>query len=118
MRMYFAAVAPPNPPPITTTRPFGAVVAQPAADSVAPAAASFRKSRRLNSVIAASLALLRREPARQLVDLLVAVTLGDLVHHGRRALAVAERPHLGCNVVLRHSGQWNRVFCSGASVGT
>src|SRR5262245_17897816 len=45
MRMYLAAVAPPKPPPMTTTRALeGALVAQPASET-APAA--FRKSRLL-----------------------------------------------------------------------
>lgn len=47
---YLAAVAPPKPPPMTTTRPRASapfVVAQPAARVVASAAEILRKSRRL-----------------------------------------------------------------------
>ena len=40
-------------------------------------------------------------------DLRVAVALGDLVHHGRGALAIAERAHLGRDVVARQAGERN-----------
>src|SRR5258707_7467374 len=56
-RMYLAAVAPPKPPPITTTRAFDApvpVLAQPAAESAAAAALSFMNSRRFKWAIPAS----------------------------------------------------------------
>src|SRR5687768_13385533 len=98
--MYFAAVAPPKPPPTTTTRAFeGAAVAQPVSDN---APASLRKSR----LFMAS-PLLRGEPGRKRVDLGVAVTLRDLVHHRRWPLAVAERAHLRRDVVLRQAGERN-----------
>src|SRR5258707_15640418 len=59
MRRYFAAVAPPKPPPITTTRAFGPalpvpVLAQPAAESAAAAPVSFRNSRRFRCAIRVS----------------------------------------------------------------
>src|SRR5687768_10545755 len=103
MRRYFAAVAPPKPPPITTTRALegAALPAQPAREA---AAAALRKSLRF---ISASLFLLRGEPGRQRIDLRVGITLGDLVHDGRRPLAVAERPHLVSDVLARQSGERN-----------
>src|SRR5688572_13509167 len=103
MRMYFAAVAPPKPPPITTTRALegAALPAQPVREA---AAATLRKSLRF---ISASLFLLRGEPGRQRVDLRVGITLGDLVHDGRRPLAVAERAHLVGDVLARQSGERN-----------
>src|SRR3990167_7825502 len=95
-RMYLAAVAPPKPPPITTTRPLdGGVLAQPASDA---APASLRKSLRF---MVSSLAFLRGVPRRDGVNLRVGIALGDLVHHGRRPLAVPEGPHLRRDVVAR-----------------
>src|SRR5688500_12777097 len=98
MRMYLAAVAPPKPPPITTTRAVdGAGLAHPLRDT---APASFKKSRRFMPS-----PLLAGEPRRHRIDLRVAIALGDLVHHGGRALAVAEGPHLGCGVLARQPGE-------------
>src|SRR5712691_4639611 len=60
MRRYFAAVAPPKPPPMTITRPIGLDVAlgcvmQPGRNEVAAAAPeALRKSRRLIRFIVAS----------------------------------------------------------------
>ena len=71
--------------------------------------ASFRKSRRLNSVIAASSsasAPRTSSPAASICSSRVA--LGDLVHHRRRALAVAESPHLRGDVILRQARERNR----------
>src|SRR5258706_2885499 len=94
MRRYFAAVAPPKPPQTTITSALYEVPAQPAADSIAAAAESFRNSRRPNwsidLLIAGSSALLRGEPGRHRVELRVGVALGDLVHHRGGPLAVSE----------------------------
>src|SRR6185295_19510715 len=69
-RMYLAAVAPPKPAPITTTRPrAGRVVAQPVADSAAVDTENFRKSRRRIVFMVVPSALLRGEPRRKRVDL-------------------------------------------------
>src|SRR3990167_1644512 len=111
-RMYLAAVAPPKPPPITTTRPLdGGVLAQPASDA---APASLRQSLRF---MVSSLAFLRGEPGRQRVDLRVRVALGDLVHHGGRALAVAEIPQLLGEVIRRNPGERGHVPGHRAALG-
>ena len=59
MRRYFAAVAPPNPPPMTITRPIGfagalGCVMQPGRSEVAAAPEIFRKSRRVNPLMIVS----------------------------------------------------------------
>src|SRR5207302_268134 len=60
MRRYFAAVAPPKPPPMTMTRPMGpdgavGSIAQPgSSEAAARALEVFRKSRRASRFIAAS----------------------------------------------------------------
>src|SRR5262245_6137457 len=82
-RMYLAAVAPPKPAPITTTRALGVpVLAQPAADSAAAAPASLRNSRRLRCVIFDPL-FFRGEVVGELHDLLVGIAFRDLVHDRR-----------------------------------
>src|SRR5688572_17817765 len=102
-RMYFAAVAPPKPPPMTTTRAFeGIAVAQPATER---APASLMKSRRFTAS-----PLLCGEPCRHRVDLRVGIALGDLMHHGRRPLAVAKRAHLGGDVLARQPGERDHVL--------
>src|SRR6266852_1360267 len=59
MRRYFAAVAPPEPPPMTMTRPMGldgaaGYIAQPGRSDVAARAPEvLRKSRRVNRFMAA-----------------------------------------------------------------
>src|SRR5260370_220375 len=92
-----ACITPPHPcapltiKPSPTTRPReGSVLAQPPADKAAADAENFRKARRLNAFMPGSSALQRGEPGRQLLDLRVGIALGDLVHYGGRALAVAE----------------------------
>src|SRR6266571_4165649 len=110
MRMYFAAVAPPNPAPITTARAFVAdVVAQPAADSAAPAAATLRN--RLLCMIAS---LLRGKVGREEIDLLVGITLGELMHDRRRPRAILERLHLRDDLLLGQARQRND-FLGGAA---
>src|SRR5438309_10385609 len=60
MRRYFAAVAPPKPPPMTMTRPMGldgaaGAIAQPgSSEAAAKALEVFRKSRRASRFMAAS----------------------------------------------------------------
>src|SRR5712691_449333 len=109
--MYLAAVAPPYPPPMTTTRAFDdAVLAQPASD-IAPA--SFRKSLRF---IVASF-LLRRKVAGEQVDLRVGVALGDLVHHGGGALALLEGLHLRHQELLRLPGERRDLLGHAAPIG-
>src|SRR5712692_3965888 len=99
IRTYFAAVAPPKPPPITTTRALdGVVVAHPATE-IAPAI--LRKSRRF---MAASL-LLRSEVVGDQLDLRVGIALRELVHDGRGALAVLECLHLVDQKALRQAGK-------------
>src|SRR5258708_12974063 len=76
IRMYLAAVAPPKPAPITTTRALvGDVVAQPAADSVAPAAATLR-----NCLLFTIASLLRGKVGCDEIDLLVGIALANLLH--------------------------------------
>src|SRR5712692_8399968 len=58
-RRYFAAVAPPNPAPMTITRPIGfagtlGCVMQPGRSDVAAAPEIFRKSRRVNRLMIVS----------------------------------------------------------------
>src|SRR6266850_1959800 len=113
MRMYFAAVAPPKPAPITTTRALaGDIVAQPAADSVAPAAASFR-----NCLLLMTSSPLRRKVGGEQLDLLVGIALGELVHHGRRPRAVLERLHLRHDVLLGQAGQGDDLLRGAAALG-
>src|SRR5262245_5164755 len=83
-----AAVAPPNPPPITTTRPAPCAAAPARARPRAPAA-SFRGRRRVGR----ALLRLRGEPGREGVDLLIVETLGDAAHDGRRPGAALEFAH-------------------------
>src|SRR5512137_2756990 len=85
IRMYFAAVAPPYPPPTTTTLPADGpplpVDAQPATAAAAPAAdTAFRNSRRCMPMAVSSLRLLCGEPARDRIDLRVRVALRELGH--------------------------------------
>src|SRR5439155_17620149 len=110
-RMYLAAVAPPSPPPITTTRPFDAAVpAQPASDN---APASFRKS--LRFMIASF--LLRREVPGKQVDLRVGIALGDLVHYGGGPLALLEGLHLRHQELLRLPGERGDLPGRAAPIG-
>src|SRR6185436_20718206 len=51
------------------------------------------------------------------IDLLVGIALGDLVHHGGRALAVAEGAHLRGDVVARHAGERRQDLAVAAAVG-
>src|SRR5574340_1595021 len=99
MRRYLAAVAPPKPPPTMTTRcPCFAtislpVVAQPGnTPNTIPAAPSFKKSRRSNDMlcsliilvvldISLFLSFLRGKVLRQLLEFLVGITLGMVMHH-------------------------------------
>src|SRR5260221_11784309 len=118
-RRYLAAVAPPKPPPSTTTRPRErSVLAQPPADKAAADAENFRKARRLNAFMPGSSALQRGEPGRQLLDLRVGIALGDLVHYGGRALAVAEAAQLRRQLVARHAGKRGEVLGRGLAAGT
>src|SRR5207248_4790404 len=47
----------------------------------------------------------------------VAVALGDLVHHGGRARAVAERLHLPGDVLPRQAGERSNLLCHAAAFG-
>src|SRR5678816_1132291 len=111
IRMYFAAVAPPKPPPTTTTRALdGTLPAHPARPASEPAAANLRKSR-----LSMALPLLPGEPRRQRVDLRIGVALGDLVHHRRLALAVAQCAHLRRDVLARQAGERYHLLGHAAS---
>src|SRR6185503_7517287 len=89
IRTYFAAVAPPYPPPITTTLPRAAlaVVAQPGRYEAAAAVPLTPPSARRNSRRRIDRVLPRRflcgEPAGERVDLLIGVALRELVHDRR-----------------------------------
>src|SRR5258707_12514116 len=72
IRMYLAAVAPPKPAPITTTRALvGDLVAQPAGGSVAPAAATLG-----NCLLFNICSLLPGKVGWDEIDLLVGIALG------------------------------------------
>src|SRR5258708_3335715 len=103
-----AQVAPEKPPPTTTTRPpaFCASAGIGSSAAAAPAAAVLRTSRRLwDTVMVASLILLCAIPIRDGLDLVVGEALGDTVHHGRGALARAERLHGGDDLRRRAADQ-------------
>src|SRR3954470_2988027 len=88
---------------MTTTCAFAGMllVAQAPRPRSPSAAEEWRKERRF---IAASL-LLRREIRGELLQLRLAVALGDLVHHGGGPAAVAEGTQLLQQDIGRHAGQ-------------
>src|SRR5438876_10497482 len=94
-----AAVAPAKPPPTTTTRPVP--WAEATAGARLAAAASFRNLRR---VVMRALLLLRGEPSRDGLDLLIVETLGDAAHHAGRPGAAAILAHGVGDVGRRATG--------------
>src|SRR6267142_2549581 len=94
-----AQLAPPKPPPITTTR--GAACANAGsgnASAVTVAALAPQNSRRLMRWLIPMLApllLLCREPRRNRAQLVVGEALGDAVHDGGGKRAVAKSSHRG-----------------------
>src|ERR1700674_2245308 len=90
-----AQLAPAKPPPTTTMR--GAApwpIAGMASIAVAPAAATWRNSRRLFCMASHSADLfLRAIPGCNRLDLVVGESLGDPVHDGGRALPGPEGAH-------------------------
>src|SRR5262245_15188344 len=87
-----AAVAPPNPPPMTTTRPAPCAGAMAGARPAAPA--SLRKLRR----VVTPLLRLRGKPRRDGVDLRIVEALGDAAHDARGPGATAIFAHGGGDV--------------------
>src|SRR5258707_8451921 len=113
IRIDLAAVAPPKPAPITTTRALvGDLVAQPAADSVAPAAATLR-----NCLLFTIASLLRGKVGCDEIDLLVGIALGELMHDRRRPRAVLKGLHLRHDVLLGQACQRNYVLSGAAALG-
>jgi hypothetical protein len=103
--MYFAHVAPPKPPPMTTTRAPGPALI-PAHAARVPVAASappdFRKSRRVTFMAGSRSVLQRRKVGCERVDFRVGIALGDLMHDRGGALARLELLHLLDDVRLGH----------------
>src|SRR5215468_3175933 len=95
-----AQLAPPNPPPITTTRPAAPWASAGIGNKAAAAAADFMTSRRVSRrairlVSVMTSILLRRQEGGDGLGLVVGETFGDAIHHGRGPLAGAELGHGG-----------------------
>src|SRR5258708_834894 len=90
-----AAVAPANPPPITTMRGCApwAMSGRGNNDAPAPARAAATNWRRLERVAVMTASALRVEPGRDGLDLVIGEALGDAVHHGRGSPAGPKRLH-------------------------
>src|SRR5262245_47627981 len=108
MRMYFAAVAPAKPAPITTTRAIGvaAMAVVEAREIAAPAGIQFRNCLRETDMSRlSSVQFLGSEEFGDQLDLLVRITLGMLVHDRRLPRARLVFLHRVDDVGLLQPGQ-------------